>query len=209
MPQVFVTPQNTLRERWREAFPEAVAVAEVPHLSTVPSAEQYSVWLDLGAVPVAERLAQARAACACGYPVVAMVPLPREGEAFSLLSAGIQGYCHVEAASGQLQEIAQVVTRGGLWMPPTMLQRFLAVSTRSVAAVQLGMAEFDELTGREQMVAEQVALGASNREIAEKLEITERTVKAHLSAIFAKLGARDRVQLALKMNNIPTQHKKG
>ena len=94
-------------------------------------------------------------------------------------------------------------------MPPTMRQGFLAVSTLSVAAVQLGMAEFDELTGREQMVAEQVALGASNREIAEKLEITERTVKAHLSAIFAKLGARDRVQLALKMNNIPTQHKKG
>ena len=54
------------------------------------------------------------------------------------------------------------------------------------------------------MVAEQVAHGASNREIAEALEITERTVKAHLSAIFEKLGVRDRVQLALAMNNIPT-----
>jgi len=48
-----------------------------------------------------------------------------------------------------------------------------------------------------------VAHGASNREIAVALEITERTVKAHLSAIFDKLGVRDRVQLALRMNNIP------
>ena len=54
------------------------------------------------------------------------------------------------------------------------------------------------------MVAEQVAHGAANREIAQSLDITERTVKAHLSAIFAKLAVRDRVQLALAMNNIPT-----
>jgi two-component system, NarL family, nitrate/nitrite response regulator NarL len=63
--------------------------------------------------------------------------------------------------------------------------------------------QLDDLTSRELMVAEQVAHGASNREIAVALEITERTVKAHLSAIFDKLGVRDRVQLALRMNNIP------
>ena len=54
------------------------------------------------------------------------------------------------------------------------------------------------------MVADQVAHGATNREIAQSLEITERTVKAHLSSIFRKLEVRDRVQLALAMNNIPT-----
>jgi len=52
------------------------------------------------------------------------------------------------------------------------------------------------------MVAERVAHGASNREIAEALEISERTVKAHLTTSFEKLEVRDRVQLALKMNNI-------
>ena len=46
--------------------------------------------------------------------------------------------------------------------------------------------------------------GFKKSEIAAALDITERTVKAHLSAIFDKLGVRDRVQLALAMNNIPT-----
>ena len=54
------------------------------------------------------------------------------------------------------------------------------------------------------MVAEQIATGATNREISERLDITERTVKAHLSSIFEKLGVRDRVQLALSMNNVTT-----
>ena len=58
------------------------------------------------------------------------------------------------------------------------------------------------LTARERMVAERVAIGASNREIAEALEISERTVKSHLSSIFEKLAIRDRVQLALAVNRV-------
>lgn len=89
-------------------------------------------------------------------------------------------------------------------MPTKLMQRFLALSTRVVPTEAPVDPELNELTSRELMVAEQVAHGASNREIAEALDITERTVKAHLSAIFEKLGVRDRVQLALAMNNIPT-----
>jgi DNA-binding NarL/FixJ family response regulator len=89
-------------------------------------------------------------------------------------------------------------------MPPELLQRFLALSTRAIPPAMPEEPTLNSLTSREVMVAEQVARGASNREIAEALEITERTVKAHLSAIFEKLEVRDRVQLALRMNNIPT-----
>ena len=51
-------------------------------------------------------------------------------------------------------------------------------------------------------MARLVAGGASNREVAEQLSITERTVKAHLSAIFEKLGLRDRLQLSLRINGV-------
>jgi DNA-binding NarL/FixJ family response regulator len=60
----------------------------------------------------------------------------------------------------------------------------------------------DELTAKELEVAKQVAVGATNREIAEELHMSERTVKAHLSAVFDKMAVRDRVQLALTMNNV-------
>lgn len=204
MAQVFVTPQGTLRERWREAFPQAQAAAKISRLSREVLTGSGCLWLDLGVAPAPLREARVKAARALGRPVIAMVAVPLEAEAFSLLSAGVQGYCHVEAAAAQLREIAGVVEQGGLWMPPELLQRFLAVSTRVVPRGVPQTQELNDLTSRELMVAEQVARGASNREIAEALEITERTVKAHLSAIFEKLEVRDRVQLALTMNNLPT-----
>jgi DNA-binding NarL/FixJ family response regulator len=49
-------------------------------------------------------------------------------------------------------------------------------------------------------VAQQVSLGLSNKEIAHKLNVTERTVKAHVSASFERLGVKDRLQLALILN---------
>jgi DNA-binding NarL/FixJ family response regulator len=52
------------------------------------------------------------------------------------------------------------------------------------------------------MVAVHASRGASNKEIAAALHITERTVKAHISVMFEKLAVRDRVQLALKLNNV-------
>ena len=58
------------------------------------------------------------------------------------------------------------------------------------------------LTPRESEVAEMAAKGASNQEIAASCGISERTVKAHLSAIFEKLGVVDRLQLALKVHGI-------
>ena len=87
-------------------------------------------------------------------------------------------------------------------MPPPLIQRFLAVSTRVVPPAAPDRPVLNTLTSRELMVAEQVAQGSNNREIAQTLEITERTVKAHLTSIFEKLEVRDRVQLALKMHNV-------
>ena len=66
----------------------------------------------------------------------------------------------------------------------------LAVSDKQMA----------RLTPRELMVAKQLMLGASNAEIATALSITGRTVKAHVSSMFRKLGVKDRVHLALWLN---------
>jgi two-component system nitrate/nitrite response regulator NarL len=203
MPRLFVSAPGQLRERWGLAFSDVQVVCRIAEVAIMERSMTGSLWLDLSTIPTELRQASVVAACAPGWPVVAMVGVPKEEEAFSLLKAGVQGYCHVEAAFEQLREIALVVEHGGLWMPPDLMLRFLAVSTRVIPSGAREVPQLNDLTSRELMVAEQVAHGASNREIAEALEITERTVKAHLSAIFDKLGVRDRVQLALRMNNIP------
>jgi two-component system nitrate/nitrite response regulator NarL len=204
MARVFVSQLETARERWRQAFPEADVIASLSAAIISDDLAVSSVWLDLTFSRGPERQQFVTSAVALGVPVIGMVGVPGESDAFELLKLGIQGYCHVEAAPEQLREIALVVEHGGLWMPPDLMQRFLAVSTRVLPVAAPAPPQLNDLTPRELMVAEQVARGASNREISETLNITERTVKAHLTAIFEKLGLRDRVQLALAMNNIPT-----
>jgi DNA-binding NarL/FixJ family response regulator len=64
---------------------------------------------------------------------------------------------------------------------------------------------FATLTERQREVAMLVGKGASNKKIANQLDITDRTVKAHLGTIFEKLGVKDRLQLALYV----TKHSAG
>lgn len=204
MEQLFVTPSGQLLDRWKKAFPQALVVSTVSGIPEASNAAKAVIWLDVSALPAATRMQDLEEAVAFGWPVVAMAATPAEAEAFKMLNVGAVGYCHVKAAPEQLREIRLVVEHSGIWMPPELMQRLLKLSVRVVPTELPVEQELNELTARELMVAEQIAHGATNREIAEALEITERTVKAHLSAIFEKLGVRDRVQLALAMNNVPT-----
>ncbi|WP_116369111.1 response regulator transcription factor [Parahaliea mediterranea] len=204
MEQLFVSPHGRLRQRWGEAFAKARAAARVSDAVALAPDEPRTLWLDGSGLGRAECLAWVREAVATGSRVVLMSAVPGEEEAFDALNQGAVGYCHVEAAPRQLREIALVVEHGGLWMPPELVQRLMGLSLRVVPTPAPAHPQLDALTARELMVAGQVARGASNQEIAASLDISERTVKAHLSSIFEKLAVRDRVQLALAMNNIPT-----
>ena len=81
------------------------------------------------------------------------------------------------------------------------MKRTTALLERRVSDIQDGSG-MRILSDREAQVAKFVAQGANNREIAQALQISERTVKAHLSAIFEKLGVRDRLQLSLRVNGL-------
>jgi DNA-binding NarL/FixJ family response regulator len=131
-------------------------------------------------------------------PVVALADIPADEQALELMERGAVGYCHSHASAPLLKQVATVVTNQGLWVTPTLLGRLirasLPITTTSEAHHELSLGL---LSAREREVAEAVSAGASNKEIARKLRITERTVKAHMSAIFNKLGVRDRLHLAL------------
>ena len=161
------------------------------------------VWLLLPAgQQVAATISRLRKALA-GRSLIVLADEPSEDEAMAALSAGAAGYCNSHAAPQVLRQVATVVENGGVWIGQSLMQRFLAASARLLPepAAEIN-AWRASLTPREQEVAAALAKGASNKEIARQLDITERTVKAHVGATLEKLGARDRLQLSLIINGI-------
>jgi DNA-binding NarL/FixJ family response regulator len=136
--------------------------------------------------------------------VVALCNAPRDDQAQRLLFAGARGYCHAQAMPEQLRDVAAVVVSGNYWVPPTLVEKLVLTAVQLVLpTVPKPADDLSILTEREREVAQHIGRGASNREIAEALNITERTVKSHLTTIFEKLELRDRVQLALIVHGLP------
>lgn len=197
---LFVAPDTEPRLNWREAFSN-VFLCE--HISAAPDADMVWVLLpDKG--DVAGLLAECRSA-AGKLPVIAISDLPSDEQGLIALGAGASGYCNGHAAPAVLRQVAATVRGGGVWVGQWLLQRLLAGVTR-VAARKYATPETSSwasgLTEREIEVARAAASGASNKEIAIRLDITERTVKAHLGSVFDKLKLRDRLQLSLLVNGI-------
>ena len=102
------------------------------------------------------------------------------------------------AAPAQLRLVATTVKNGGFWLPSSLMRRVMSSAGGLLAQVSSRSGvSLDQLTKRERQVAQAVTEGLSNREIAARLSISERTVKARLTSVFQKLDVRDRVQLAL------------
>jgi two-component system, NarL family, nitrate/nitrite response regulator NarL len=122
---------------------------------------------------------------------------PDDGEAVRALREGAAGYAAKDTEPDLLIAAIGLVRQGGTWVPPrTMLRLIEDFAARNSARPPGTHGRVPRLTRRESEVAELTASGAPNKEIADRLNIEERTVKAHLSNIFQKLGLSSRLQLA-------------
>jgi DNA-binding NarL/FixJ family response regulator len=125
----------------------------------------------------------------------------------TLYKAGVHGFFPHNISSALLNKAIQAVSKGELWMPRTLISRIIEDLTRRRISPDAGGAAQDVsavecLTPRELQVARMVHLGGNNKTIARELSISERTVKAHLSAIFRKLNIQNRLHLALFLNDV-------
>lgn len=116
-----------------------------------------------------------------------------------LFKAGVRGCCRNDIEPQFLGRVVAAVQQGELWIRRTLTYQLL--DELKVASEKQPDRAFLEalgsLTQREHEIAEHVENGDTNRQIAESLAITERTVKAHLSEIFRKLGIANRLKLVL------------
>ena len=130
--------------------------------------------------------------------VIVVNTYPNDEEGYAVLLAGAAAYCHAAAPKELLQQVISAVISGEIWAGRSLVLRLLNAVNRLPAKPDPLLV----LSDREREVAHAAARGQSNKEIARALNITERTVKAHLSACFEKLNVNDRVQLTLKVNGI-------
>lgn len=196
--EVFLSPAGRVLENWRAAFPGLACVAEAGRADAAMALSAPGrVWVDVALPDWGDAV---RALAARGVTVVVLSALPGGEQAVQALEAGARGYCHACAAPGMLREVAVVVEHGGLWVGPELLARLVRATVPLFPAADPAVQPTNPLqvlSAREREVAEAVAEGLSNKQVAQGLAITERTVKAHLAAVFDKLGVRDRMQLAL------------
>lgn len=128
---------------------------------------------------------------------------PKDGEAIEALDVGCSAYCHAFSDAATLIQVTQVVQAGHVWIGKTLMQRLIQSAGRVALPTAVPVADWrDDLTPREREVAVLAANGASNHHISLDCNISERTVKAHLSSVFEKLNLTDRLQLALRVHGI-------
>ncbi|MFN3734819.1 response regulator transcription factor [Comamonas testosteroni] len=125
---------------------------------------------------------------------------PSDEEGRNLLSRGASGYAHAQSGPEVLSRMLQSMAGGNIWLGRSLLQRLLRDVDARLPDQESDWAE--PLSAREQEVARYASLGDSNAEIAERMSISERTVRAHLSAVFEKLQVQDRLMLTLKVHGI-------
>jgi len=106
--------------------------------------------------------------------------------------------CKEKAVETLLQAITKV-RAGEVWLEPTMIARVLGDLTRSQTSPRTSpeAAKIATLTGREREVITLIGEGLRNKHIAERLYISEATVRHHLTSVFAKLDVSDRFELAI------------
>jgi DNA-binding NarL/FixJ family response regulator len=115
----------------------------------------------------------------------------------ALVKAGARGYSAMPVSSADLARGLECILAGEYWVPRTVLQSLVRdlIEDDPHTMLPIGL----DLTPREREVAGHVASGYSNKRVARAMGVTERTVKAHLSSIFQKTPAVDRLELALLM----------
>jgi len=109
------------------------------------------------------------------------------------IDIGAEGYILKDSESSELKKAISVIVNGESYIQPKLIP---ALNKRLVTR-DVDKEKIDSLTSREREVLIQVASGMFNKEIATSLNISERTVKNHISNIFKKIDVSDRTQAAV------------
>ncbi len=122
--------------------------------------------------------------------------LPNIREMLECVRLGAKAYCNSHMAILHYHQMLQLMENGQSWFPPEMLDETFRLAQQA-ASPSSNQEQLEILTTREKDIALAVGEGKSNRQIADLYDISEPTVKSHLTNIFKKLDLKDRIGLVL------------
>jgi DNA-binding NarL/FixJ family response regulator len=129
--------------------------------------------------------------------VIILTTFDLDEYAFAALRSGASGFLLKDAPPEDLLSAIRTVQQGDAVIAPSTTRRLLDHVAATLPAPQGDADPLAALTDREREVLLQIARGASNAEIADRLFLSEKTVKTHVGHILSKLGLRDRVQIVV------------
>jgi DNA-binding NarL/FixJ family response regulator len=207
---LIASPAGDLRGQLRERLNAAYATHDVSQWEsldrTISTINPAVVLLDLGLLrasgitdlSILRRISRKAR-------IILLSGSPTDEEGVAGLKAGARGYCARDMDEGQLRKAVDRVQAGEIWaqrrlIPLLVDQCFRDPEVRPELRVR-SRRRLALLTPREREIAFLIGSGATNRDIAARLKVGEGTVKAHLTAIFRKLGFTDRLKLGLFLAN--------
>lgn len=208
---LFASPIAKLRERLILGLQSFFTIQEATEWEelerAMASVRPFVLLLDLallppegiGSISVIQRLSPST-------KIILLSNVFEEKEAISALKSGARGVCLKDIEPSMLKKAIEVVQKGEVWVGRKIISHLLSevvslTESQQKESTNLSEVCLDYLTPREFQIAKMVGNGAHNKEIAQRLNISERTVKAHLTSIFNKLEIPDRLRLGLFIAN--------
>lgn len=189
-------PQNSVAEHWHKALREPFeTVSRLPYEADKAD----GVWVvqcqpDQPPEGLTQLLAQQQ-------PVLLLSNQPSEPEGLTWLRRGIRGYLNSFAHADVIAQAIAAIRQGNIWVGQNIMQALIQGLSSDDMPPARDTSWRDRLSQREIETVEAILQGKSNREIAQAMQITERTVKSHVHHILEKLEAKDRLNLVIKIQN--------
>lgn len=169
------------------SMPDALRIAA----ELVPDVMLLDVGMPGGGVPAAVEISREHPS----IRIIMLTASEREEDVTASLQTGVKGYLLKGTSGPEFLKVVESVYEGESYVSPGLAARLLAQPQAAVAFE--ASEQKSSLTGREKEILEQVELGLTNKEIARKLSVSEKTVKHYMTNIMSKLQVRNRVEAVL------------
>jgi DNA-binding NarL/FixJ family response regulator len=193
-PLIFAQDPNALKNWLTACGPNSKVLFDVRNLTDKYSPKEHLLLIQISETSTIDDITE----LAKAFDVIVFANQTSDLQGLQLFKQGIKGYLNTYATVERIKQAVATISAGSIWLGQNVMQAMI----KSLIDENLPSEDWKELlTDREQETTGLVLQSKTNKEIAEELNITERTVKAHLHNVFEKLEVSDRLALVLKIKN--------